>query len=316
MLLPFARHHAEALVKELNTIAHTAGEFAGEMEFGFLLDPGRKLLSVGFDVESRRLHTACYDLLASESRMAAFVAIAKEDIPQDTWFLLGRAHTRHRGQPVLLSWSGTMFEYLMPDLWMRTPHNSLLGRSRATAVLAQQSYARKKGIPWGISESAHFTFDDAGTYQYGPFGLPELALNKPDRDALVVSPYSSFLALEVDAQGAIKNLREMVRTGLLGTYGFYEAADYGASTGESQLKHCRVVHSWMAHHQGMTLAALVNYLHDGVMQRWFHSSPWVQATESLLQGKPVFDKAHCLQVSNGLPARRRLVESALAERMA
>ncbi|HVZ59522.1 MAG TPA: glucoamylase family protein [Terriglobales bacterium] len=305
MLLPFARHRTESLIHDLRAIATTTGKFAGDMEFGFLLDSNRKLLSIGFDVESRGLHSSCYDLLASEARTAVFIAIAKEDLPQDTWFLLGRAHTLHRGQPVLLSWTGTIFEYLMPGLWMRTSPNSLLGRSRSTAVKVQQSYANKKGIPWGISESGHYTFDEAGTYQYAPFGVPALALNKGEREPLVVSPYSSFLALEVDAQGVARNLRQMADSGLLGAHGFYEAADYSAPGGTARAEQCRVVSSWMAHHQGMTLLALVNYLRDGVVQRWFHASPWVQATESLLQNKPVFDKASCLHVSEGVPPGSR-----------
>ena len=141
------------------------------MDFAFLLDPRRKLLSVGYDAGLQKLHSACYDLLASESRIAAFVGIVKEDIPQESWFLLGRAHTVEAGRPVLVSWTGTMFEYLMPPIWMRSYPNTLLERSRSAAVRAQQAFATRKGVPWGISESAYFDMDEAGNYQYHAFGL-------------------------------------------------------------------------------------------------------------------------------------------------
>ena len=149
-------------------MATTAGTLADEMDFRFLLNQ-RKLLSVGFDVDSKQVHAACYDLLATESRIAVFAAIAKEDIRQESWFLLGRAHTLDQGRPVLLSWTGTMFEYLMPLLWMRTFPNTLLERSASAAVRSQQAYAENKRIPWGISESAYFRMDEAGNYQYYAF---------------------------------------------------------------------------------------------------------------------------------------------------
>jgi len=243
-------------------------------------------MSVGFDVESGQLHPACYDLLATESRTAVFVAIAKEDIPQQSWFLLGRAHTLDRGRPVLLSWTGTLFEYLMPTLWMRSYSNTLLERTRVAAVRSQQAYASSKGIPWGISESACFRLDEAGNYQYHAFGLPQLALNKTDVNSVVVSPYSTFLALATDPSGAIRNLRRMAELGWRGSYGFYEAADYGSARRRFWHPH-QLVRCWMAHHQGMSLLALANFLKEDVVQQWFHSDRRVQATELLLQEKPV-----------------------------
>ena len=157
--------------------------------------------------------------------MAAFAAIAKEDIAQEAWFLLGRAHVLDYGRPVLLSWTGTIFEYLMPALWMRTYANTLLERSRVAAVRSQQDYAARKRIPWGISESAYFQTDEAGNYQYHAFGLPRLALHKDEMEALVVSPYSTMLALNVDPEAALQNLNKMAAQGWLSAYGFYEAAD-------------------------------------------------------------------------------------------
>src|SRR5262249_15539353 len=150
----------------LRMISANADGLANQMDFRFLLDPRRKLLSVGFDVESGKLYDSCYDLLATESRIAVFVAIAQDHIPQETWFLMGRGHTVYEGSPVLLSWTGTMFEYLMPGLWMQTYPNTLLDRSRVAAVRSQQAYTSRKGIPWGISESSYFQMDEAGNYQY------------------------------------------------------------------------------------------------------------------------------------------------------
>jgi cyclic beta-1,2-glucan synthetase len=286
VLLPEARSNAVRLIQDLRTIATTAGALADEMDFRFLLNQ-RKLLSVGFDVDSKQVHSACYDLLATESRTAVFVAIAKEDIRQESWFLLGRAHTLDQGRPVLLSWTGTMFEYLMPLLWMRTFPNTLLERSASAAVRSQQAYAESKRIPWGISESAYFRMDEAGNYQYYAFGIPNLALSKRDVNALVVSPYSTFLALHVCASDALENLHKMSREGWLGPCGFYEAADFTPARHHSWRHRYELVRCWMAHHQGMSLLSIANFLHDGVVQRWFHSEPRVQATELLLHEKPV-----------------------------
>jgi cyclic beta-1,2-glucan synthetase len=285
-LLPEARSNAVLLIEDVHTIAASAGKLANEMDFRFLLNQ-RKLLSVGFDVKSQQVHSACYDLLATESRIAVFVAIAKDDIRQESWFLLGRAHTLDHGRPVLLSWTGTMFEYLMPLLWMRTYPNTLLERSARAAVRSQQAYAANSRIPWGISESAYFRMDEAGNYQYYAFGIPHLALSKRELNALVVSPYSTFLALHVCASEALKNLHRMSRDGWLGAYGFYEAADFTPSRHHAWPHRYQLVRCWMAHHQGMSLLSIANFLRDGVVQRWFHSDPRVQATELLLHEKPV-----------------------------
>jgi len=282
-----ARVNTERLIADLRMIANISGKLADEMDFKFLLNSRRKLVSVGFDVETHRLHPACYDLLGTESRTAVFVAIAKEDIPQESWFLLGRAHTLDGGRPVLLSWTGTLFEYLMPSLWMRSYSNTLLERSRATAVRSQQTYAARKGIPWGISESAYFKLDEAGNYQYYAFGLPHLALRRREMNALVISPYSTFLALDTDPVGAVRNLRRMADMGWFGSHGFYEAADFTSIRRKFWQDRPQLVRCWMAHHQGMSLLALANFLNDSVVQKWFHAERRVQATELLLHEKPV-----------------------------
>jgi cyclic beta-1,2-glucan synthetase len=286
-MLPEARAHILGLIEELKRIAQASATLADEMDFRVLLHPRRKLLSIGFDVQNGQLHSASYDLLASESRTAAFVAIAKEEIPQETWFLLGRTHTLENRRPVLLSWTGTMFEYLMPALWMRTYPNTLLERSRAAVVRVQQAYTATRQIPWGISECAYFKTDEAGNYQYHAFGVPQLALHKPEQESLVISPYSTFLALHVDPAASLDNLRSMSRQGWFGSYGFYESADYNTTRRRLWGHRCELVRCWMAHHQGMILLSIANFLNEGVVQRWFHTNRRVQATELLLHEKPV-----------------------------
>jgi hypothetical protein len=286
-LLPDARLHAAKLIEDLQTIAAEADRLVREMDFEFLLNKQRKLLSIGFDIESDQLHGACYDLLASEARIALFAAIAKDDIPQESWFQLGRTHTMEQGRPVLLSWTGTMFEYLMPSLWMRTFPDTLLDRSENAAVRAQRAYTAGRNIPWGISESAYAKTDEAGNYQYHAFGVPSLALQKSESNALVISPYSTFLALHVDAPEALRNLRRMHSDGWLGAYGFYESADFSSILRRWWRHRPQLVRCWMAHHQGMTLLSIANFLHDNIVQRWFHADPRVQATELLLHEKPV-----------------------------
>ncbi|MGA9474501.1 MAG: glucoamylase family protein, partial [Terriglobales bacterium] len=291
-MLPDARQNALRLIHSLSHVSRQARDLADEMDFSFLLDKQRLLLSVGFDAQSKELQPYCYDLLATEPRTAVFVAIAKEDIPQDCWFRLDRPFTRDHGRPALLSWTGTMFEYLMPSIWMRSYPNTLLNRAATAAVRSQQEYAAEKGILWGISESACARRNEAGDYHYEAFGVPSLALQKNESEPLIVSPYSSFLALSVDRQGALANLQRMKALGWFGSYGFYEAADYTARQrrfggqrwfGQSY----ELVRSWMVHHQGMSLLSLANLLCDDVVQHWFHADRRVQATELLLQEKPI-----------------------------
>jgi len=282
-LLPDARSRAVRLIEDLYKVADQSFALADEMDFGFLLNRGRGLFSVAFELDKQQNHPACYDLLASEARIAYFIAIAKDDIPQESWFELSRPLVQEQGMTGLLSWTGTMFEYLMPTLWMHVYPNTLLQRAAETAVRVQQTYAASKGAPvWGISESASSRLDDAGNYRYFAFGVPQLAIFKPEQDTPVISPYSTFLALDIDPIAAIRNLRKMQRKRWLAAYGFYEALDYS----RAQSRAPEVVRCWMAHHQGMSLLAIANFLDDEIVQRWFHSNPRVQATELLLQEKP------------------------------
>ncbi len=285
LFLSEARKNAATLVHELQRTAQQAHDLAEAMDFRFLLDKERLQLSVGFDAASEELQPYYYDLLVTEPRTAVFVAIAKDDIPQDSWFHLNRQVSTDHGRTVLLSWTGTMFEYLMPSIWMHSHSNTLLDRACEAAVQAQQAYAASKGIPWGISEAACARLNDAGDYHYEAFGVPSLAQKKSESDPLVVSPYSTFLALAVDRKASLANLRRMNALGWFGSYGFVEAADYTASRKFFLRSRPELVQSWMVHHQGMSLLALGNVLCDQVVQRWFHSDPRVQATELLLQEK-------------------------------
>jgi cyclic beta-1,2-glucan synthetase len=286
-LVSGARMDSVRLIQDLQSVAADAGKFAEEMEFGFLWNRQRKIMSIGFESEKNQIHAACYDLLASESRLGTFVAIAKDEVPSETWFLLSRIHTTDQGRAVLISWTGTMFEYLMPTLWMRSYPGTLLDRSHHSAVLSHQEFTAPKRIPWGISECAYAERNDRGDYGYHAFGVPQLALFHGDVEALVISPYSTFLALNIFPKASLINLRRMQQDGWFSTYGFYESADFTSSRNRTWRHERELVRCWMAHHQGMTLLALGNFLADGIVQTWFHSHPRVQATELLLHERPV-----------------------------
>jgi hypothetical protein len=284
--LPTARAAAAQLIGNLRKVAAQAGEMANETDFTFLLNRDRKLMAVAFDTETRRLSGSCYDQLASESRLATFVAIAKDDVPQETWFALGRYHKLNHSHAVLLSWSGTMFEYLMPCLWMHTYPDTLLDRAGIEAVRTQHSEATRRGVPWGVSESASPDKLEDGSYKYFAFGLPQLALREAQPMALVISPYSTFLAQHVFWSEALSNVRKLNSYGVLGSYGMYESVGFSEEKNDWR-KHPVIVRSWMAHHQGMSLLAIANALRSDIVRRWFHANPAVRATELLLQERPV-----------------------------
>ena len=278
-LLTTAEQCLRQLRADLSHITDEAERHADAMEYGFLLVKARQLLSIGYDGATGELYSSCYDLLASEARIASFIAVAKGDIPQQSWFRLDRSHVLVKGQPALLSWTGTMFEYMMPALWMRTFPNTLITRSLESAVRIQRDHV--KNIPWGISESGFAKMDPQGRYSYQAWGIPALALKYGAEDGPVIAPYASFLALSFLRRDAIANLRRMAQLGWMGDYGFYEAADY------TQGKTPELVRSWMAHHQGMCLLAVTNLLKDNIVQHWFHATPRVRAAELVLHEKPL-----------------------------
>jgi len=273
---------AATLQRRLLGIAAKAEKFFEAMDFGFLFDRTRKLFSIGYRGADGTLDPNCYDLLASEARLTSFIAIAKGNVPSAHWFRLGRALTPVGRGSALISWSGSMFEYLMPALVMRSPAESLLRQTYTQIVIRQIGYGNERGVPWGISESAYNARDLDLTYQYSSFGVPGLGLKRGLSQDLVIAPYATALAAMIDPSEAVQNFTRIARAGGLGSYGFYEALDYTA-TRLPEGQDVAVVRAFMAHHQGMSLVALANALHDGAMQGRFHAEPIVQATELLLQ---------------------------------
>jgi cyclic beta-1,2-glucan synthetase len=276
-----ARGNAAQTVQRFEALANTARQFSAGINMGLLYDPQRRLFGIGYVVGGPREFSSHYDLLTSECRLASMVAIAKGDVPSEHWFALGRPHVRSASGATLLSWSGTMFEYLMPLLYMRTFANSLLDQACREAVERQIEYGREKKVPWGVSESAYSALDSNQVYQYRAFGVPALALKQGLTDDLVVAPHASVLALSIDPTAVTDNLRRLEELGLAGPMGLYEAIDFTLQNKRDGDRGV-VIYAYMAHHQGMTLLALDNLLHRGVMQRRFHGDLRVRAFESLL----------------------------------
>ncbi|MFI4905012.1 MAG: glucoamylase family protein, partial [Burkholderiales bacterium] len=276
-----ARDAARVLLQVIDDLAARAGALA-EMEQDFLYDDARHLMTIGYNVDERRVDLGSYDLLASEARLGIFVAIAQGQIGQESWFALGRLVTTSGGEPVLLSWSGSMFEYLMPMLLMPSYANTLLDRTCHGAVQRQIEYGKQRGVPWGISESGYNATDAALNYQYRAFGVPGLGLKRGLAEDLVIAPYASMMALMVAPEAACANLQQLAAEGAAGRYGFYEAVDYTTSRLPRGQKSA-VVRSFMAHHQGMGLMALAHLLLDRPLQRHFESDARLKATLLLLQ---------------------------------
>ena len=276
-----AGHRATEQMAAAERLALQANEFA-QMEYDFLYDKASRLLAIGYNVDDRRRDASRYDLLASEARLINFVAIAQGQVPQESWFALGRQLTSAGGEPVLLSWSGSMFEYLMPLLVMPCFENTLLEQTCRAAVERQIEYGKQRGVPWGLSESGYNLVDVHFNYQYRAFGVPGLGFKRGLADDLVIAPYATVMALMVNPEAACVNLQRLAGLGLAGKFGFYEAIDYTPSRqrrGESSA----VVLSYMAHHQGMSFLSLAYLLLDRPMQKRFASDPLLQATLLLLQ---------------------------------
>jgi cyclic beta-1,2-glucan synthetase len=280
-LIVKAGSRARARIAAIEGLAKRCSELAC-MEYGFLYDETRHLLAIGYNVSEGRRDASYYDLLASEARLSSFVAIAQGQLPQENWFALGRLLTTAGGEPILLSWSGSMFEYLMPLLVMPTYEHTLLDQTCKVAVARQIEYGKKRGVPWGISESGYNTIDAHLNYQYRAFGVPGLGLKRGLSGDLVIAPYASALALMVSPEEACQNLEDLTTHGVEGKYGFYEAIDFTPSRlprGQSSA----VVRLFMAHHQGMSLLSLACLLLNRPMQRRFESDLLFRATMLLLQ---------------------------------
>ena len=293
------------LRQRLGKLEDTARTLAMAMEFGFLLDPDRRLLSIGCRMPEAVLDIYCYDLLASEARLASFFAIAKGDLPASHWFRLGRTVTPVAQGAALISWSGSMFEYLMPSLVMRAPEGSLLEQTSRLVVQRQIEYGASRAVPWGISESAYNVRDLEMTYQYSNFGVPGLGLKRGLGDNLVIAPYATGLGAMVDPHAASLNFERLDTIGALGRYGFYEALDYTPERIPEGVD-VVVVRAYMAHHQGMTIVALADALMDGAMRARFHAEPMIQATELLLQERTPRDVTTALPWAAGATSNKVL----------
>ncbi len=275
-----ARSPAAAdLLQRLSALADHASTLLREMDFRFLYDRSRSLFAIGYRAGSPSLDPSYYDLLASEARLASFMAVAKNDVPVEHWFRLGRVLTRAAGEMALVSWSGSMFEYLMPGLVMRSFPYTVLDDTYQGAVRRHIAHGNRYGVPWGVSESAYNLRDRHHTYQYRAFGVPDLALKRGLGRDLVIAPYASALAAMVAPQQAIANLAALEKLGALGPYGFREALDYTRPEAGRQFA---LVRTYMAHHVGMTLVALTNALTAQRWQRRFHADPMIRSAELLL----------------------------------
>jgi len=290
---------AEQLVSAVRDLADT-------MNMRFLYDAKRKLFTIGYNVSQARLDLSSYDLLASEARLGSFVAIARGDVPLEHWFSLSRPYGAIGRQRVLLSWTGTMFEYLMPLLFQRSYGNSLLDKAAREAVAVQVAYGRTHRVPWGISESAFADLDQNKTYQYKAFGVPALGLKRGLEEQLVVAPYATLLALSLAPVETVQNLKRLAGLGMLSDYGYYEAMDFSRQpqreAGQQARKRGVIIEAYMAHHQGMAFLALTNFLQDNPFPRRFHGDARVRAFEALLQERiPVLPPLHLISTRTSEP---------------
>ena len=312
-LLHLAIDRANERVSIIETLGQQSAEFA-DIDYDFLYDKSRHLFVIGFNVDEHRKDGSNYDLLASEVRLCSFLAIAQGKIPQESWFSLGRQITTTSGEPTLLSWSGSMFEYLMPLLVMPTYENTLLDQSNKASVQRQIEYGKQCDVPWGISESCYNSVDVRLNYQYRAFGVPGLGFKRGLADDLVIAPYATALALMVDPEDACENLERMTHDGFEGNFGFFEAIDYTPSripTGQTYA----LVQSFMTHHQGMILLSLNHVLLAKMMQKRFVADPQVQATLLLLQERIPRSIVYYSQSPELSETRTTLVESGMPMRI-
>lgn len=271
------------LKRQINELIIKIDQLINNTEFTPLYCIKAKLFSIGYNVEEEQLTKSYYDLMASEARQASLIAIARGEVKQEHWLMLDRTLTIVDREMGLVSWTGTMFEYLMPLLLMKSYPKTLWEQTYKFVIKCQQDYGRKRGVPWGVSESGFYSFDYRLNYQYKAFGIPNLGLKRGLINDTVISPYSTLLALGVDPKAAVENMRRLIKAGLEGQHGFYEAADY---TSERLSEgRCGIVQSYMAHHQGMGLVAMDNVLNKNIMQERFHRDPYIRAAEILLHEK-------------------------------
>ena len=290
----------------LESLAARAYAFVVDMDFAFLYDESRKLFTIGYHPDSFTADASFYDLLASEARLASFIAIARNDVPVEHWFRLSRSLNRSAGMTAMVSWSGSMFEYLMPVLVMRSLPFTLLDQTYQGVLDRQRAYSRARGVPWGVSESAYNVRDRHQTYQYRAFGVPDLALKRGLGRDLVLAPYATALAAQIDPVRALANLRVFETMGALGEYGFCDSLDY---TRPTDGKRFTLVQAYMAHHIGMTLVSLTNVLREDLWQERFHADPLVKSAELLLHERVprrlVMQKAQSARPDDAQPNTER-----------
>lgn len=282
LLLQNGKKEIKKTIEKINNLVERLNNMVTATDFTIVFDKKRQIFAIGYDVEKDSIGNCYYDLLASESRQASFIAIAKCDVDQKHWFKLSRAMTLMDKTKGLVSWSGTMFEYFMPLLIMKSYPDTLLNETYKAVIEGQKKYCRDRRIPWGISESSFYSFDVNLNYQYKAFGIPGIGLKRGLMNELVVSPYSTILALQVDLVGALNNINRLISEGLEGRYGFYEAIDYTKERLPKGKKKA-IVKSYMVHHEGMSFMAFDNVLNNNILQERFHRVPKVKATELLLQ---------------------------------
>ncbi|MFA6008185.1 MAG: glucoamylase family protein, partial [Candidatus Shapirobacteria bacterium] len=275
-----AKWLAGEMLAMVESLSRACGELSESMNMRFLFNTERRLFSIGYNVSEGRLDHAFYDLLASEARLGSFVAIARGDIPAEHWFAMGRPYGAIGRRRVLLSWTGTMFEYLMPLLFQRTYKNSLLDKTVKEAVEIQIAFGLKHQVPWGISECAFGDLDIQKAYQYQAFGVPELGLKRGLAEKIVVAPYASLLAVSIAPHETVLNLKRFAELGLLSDYGYFEALDYSRQS-MYQAGHGAIVRAYMAHHQGMSFLALTNFLQNDYLKRQFRADPRIRMVEPL-----------------------------------
>lgn len=275
---------ARNAIDSIHEICNKIDCILANVDFHFLFNEKRNLFHIGYHVSSHMLDAGCYDLMASEAMLTSFLAIARGDVPVKHWHKLGRPLTMIKGIPCLVSWSGTMFEYLMPNLVLKEYEGSIYSETFQAAVLQHINYAKEAGIPWGISESQYYRFDLNSNYQYKAFGVPKLRLQPVRKNSYVVTPYATMLALDYTSEECFENLKKLIEMGVYGKYGFYEAIDFNHPDSVNMTPYC-IVRSFMTHHQGMILVAINNFLNQGIMRKRFHTEPMVMATEVLLEEK-------------------------------
>jgi len=273
---------ARNLINRINGLISNIEKRVRETDFRPLFDARRSLFRVGFNVSANSPDSSYYDLLASESRLTSFIAIAKGDVPKKHWFKLGRPLALVHGKPALISWSGTMFEYLLPSIYMRELPGTILEQTNRLAVKMQIEYGKRKSVPWGISESGYYRFDQQLNYQYRAFGVPGLGFRSDLRKSLVIAPYAAILALSRSPREVLSNLQVLKSMGAEGRYGFYEAMDF-ISPNVQERRKPKLIQSFMIHHQGMSLAALNNYINHDIIRKRFHHEPIVRGSELVLE---------------------------------